>query len=492
MRRRRGGLVWPALALVLAIGGSWALSGNAPDAADRAIPEAGLALREFLAADDAGSGSAAPAFPLRVAPGERYLEDADGKPFLIQGDTAWALMAELTREEVDLYLEDRKKRRFNTILVSLIEHEFSSNAPANAYGEDPFVEDDYTRPNEAYFAHADWVLKRAAEEGFLILLTVSYLGSGGSGQGWYKTMLANGEDRLRDYGEFVGRRYRDVDSILWVHAGDYNPPNKDVVRAVAEGIAETDPGALHTAHGGRETSALDFWRGEPWLNVNNIYTAHSKKWDGLPPYLSAQKAYDEPEKLPFFLIEGVYENEHDSDARLMRMQAYYALLSGAAGQVYGNNPIWHLGSKGLYDAPVGWREALDSPSARSMTHLYDLMTALPWWELRPDRENRLLLDGLGPKEDRALAAMTADRSLALLYAPSRRSLTVDAGRFAGSTIEALWYDPADGTTFAVDGAPFETEGEVRLDTPGDNAGGFEDWVLILKGEGRSDMSALVE
>ena len=116
------------------------------------------------------------AFPLTTKPGKRYLENADGKPFLVHGDTTWSLIGDLRREDVDLYLDDRRARGFNTILVSLIEHKFSSNAPANAYGDRPFhsapfealaaLDDvvpflsfaDYSRPNEAYFAHADWVL----------------------------------------------------------------------------------------------------------------------------------------------------------------------------------------------------------------------------------------------------------------------------------------------------------------------------------------------
>src|SRR5262245_60716286 len=35
---------------------------------------------------------AAAAFPLSIKPGERYLVDAAGRPFLIQGDTAWSLI----------------------------------------------------------------------------------------------------------------------------------------------------------------------------------------------------------------------------------------------------------------------------------------------------------------------------------------------------------------------------------------------------------------
>jgi hypothetical protein len=46
------------------------------------------------------------------------------------------------------------------------------------------------------------------------------------------------------------------------------------------------------------------------------------------------------ERMPYILIEGVYENEQEATGRRLRMQAYQAVLLGAAGHVFGNNPIW--------------------------------------------------------------------------------------------------------------------------------------------------------
>ncbi|NRC55951.1 DUF4038 domain-containing protein [Mesorhizobium sediminum] len=125
------------------------------------------------------SAAWATTFPLRINDGGSYLVDADDRPFLLHGDTAWSLIAELTREEVEVYLADRRSRGFNTLVVSLIEHKFASNAPANAYGNLPFAEGRPFEPNDAFFDHARWVLSRAREEGFVVLLTPAYLGFGG-------------------------------------------------------------------------------------------------------------------------------------------------------------------------------------------------------------------------------------------------------------------------------------------------------------------------
>jgi hypothetical protein len=459
-------------------------------------------LQRANGASASGRTGAASVFPLAVRPGQRYLVDAAGKPFFIHGDAAWSLIAGLTREEVDLYLDDRRARGFNTILVSLIETRFALNAPANSYGDLPFHNQpfttftaladllpfetlrkygtlaatlfaDYGAPNEDYFAHADWVLRRAEEKGLLVLLTPSYTGYNGGTQGWYRAMIMNGADRLRQYGEFLGRRYRDFANIIWVHAGDYDPPHKDLVRAIAEGIRKFDSRALHTAHGAPETAAIEYWHDESWLQINNVYTYG-------PVCPSVLEQYARPQTMPFFLIESAYENEHEVTERRLRTQAYHAVLCGAAGQVFGNNPVWHFDGPGLYPAPGTWQQALDSRGAQSMTHLGALLEDMPWWLLEPDSDRTLLTDGIGPEDQRAVAARTSDRSLAIVYVPASREITVDLEELAGPIVAARWYDPAHGRFSSVSGSPFPTVGPRRFHPEPDNGSGPDDWVLVLE------------
>lgn len=480
---RRSVLAVSAALGAVALGRSWSL---ASEAIGRDLGPA------------AHTSGARPVFPLAVGPGKRYLVDAVGKPFLIHGDTAWSLIADLSREDVDRYLTDRRARGFNTILVNLIESRFARNAPANAYGELPFRGEpfetvaalsdllpfassrpsaadvvDYTKPAETYFAHADWVLRRAAEEGFLVLLTPSYVGWEGGSQGWYRAMAANGPERLRQYGEYLGRRYRDFPNILWVHAGDYDPPDKDLVRAIAEGIGAVDPRALHTAHCAPGTAAIEYWQGEPWLDVNNVYTYG-------PVHTAALEQYARREGIPFFLIESAYENEHGATEQRVRAQAYQAVLSGAAGHVFGNNPIWHFDGPGIHDAPVTWQEALGSRGAQSMTHLHDLLTSVPWWQLEPDLDHTLLTDGFGAEDERAVAARTADGALAVVYIPTRRPVTINLAQLAGPNVAVRWYDPADGRFSSVGGSPFPAIGSRRFNPEPANSSGFADWVLVLE------------
>jgi Protein of unknown function (DUF4038)/Putative collagen-binding domain of a collagenase len=419
---------------------------------------------------------ATPAFPLTLSPGKRYLEDTHGQPFLIHGDAAWSLIADLTQEDVDRYLEDRHARGFNTLLVSVIEHRYARNAPANAYGQAPFLTaGDFGTPNEQYFAHADWVLRRAAEKGFLVLLAPAYTGAGGGNEGWYQEMVKNGPAKLRRYGQFLGKRYAKFTNLLWVHGGDYNPPQRELVQAIAEGIQEFEPNALNTAHCAPEMAAADFWGGEPWLQVSNVYTYK-------PVYLAALDHFDQHKATPFFLIESSYENEHGSTEQLLRTQAYQAILSGAMGEVFGNNPIWHFDGPGLFRAPGSWREQLGSRGAISMTHLRVLFETMPWWTLEPDTDNRLLKDGHQSGESRAVAARSADRSIAVVYLPTIRNLTMDLRELAGPNVSMRWYDPANGQYTDIAASDFKSQEieTVMIKPRANNSSGFGDWVLILK------------
>ncbi len=436
--------------------------------------------------------AAQPAFPLAVSKRWRCLEDARGVPFLIQGDTPWSLIVQLTKPEVETYFGDRRSRGFNSLLVNLIEHHFARNAPANIFGEQPFLNGEpFGALNEAYFEHADWVLRRAAAHGFLVLLTPSYLGFGGDGEGWYQAMVAAGPEKLARYGRAVGRRYRDFTNIMWVHCGDFDPPDKAPVLAVAKGIRDEDGRALHTVHGGPETDVLDYWRGEPWIACGNVYTYG-------PVVAQAEKRFLGADRRPFFLIESAYENEHDATEQRLRTQAYQALLSGACGQFFGNNPIWAFGAQTAFDAPTGWRDALGSRGAQSMTHLHALFSTLPWWRLVPDLDEQFLQNGLGdmlrsgltqvlPKRfgrwhERAVAAVDSERSFALAYLPAGRSVLVDVGLLKGPGATARWYDPAGGVfrPAALDRVRKDVQ---ELSPPARNAAGFSDWVLLVEAQG---------
>jgi hypothetical protein len=407
-------------------------------------------------------------YPLHVEAGKRYLLDAQNRPFLIQGDSPWAIIGKLRREDVDFYFETRRQQGFNTMLIELIDYKFSANPPNNAYNDPPFTRaNDFSTPNEAYFAHAEYVIAKANEKGMLVLLTPVYMGYQGGDEGWYEVMTANGVTKLRAFGQYVANRFRAYDNIIWVQGGDYDAPDKTLARAVANGIRDVDTAGkwLQTYHGGRGTAALEFLNtsSDPWLTLNVIYTDSNT-------VVSEAYAQYAGSTMPFFLIEAGYEN-YDVDSAGVRQQAYQAVLSGAKGQVMGNVPIWPFNS--------GWQSALNSTGATTVAHLPGLFssTGIAWWNLVPDSNGTVLTSSPGTGASRAAASRVNDGSAVLVFTPVSRTLTIDMTKLAGPRVGARWFDPATGSFTTISGSPFANTGSRSIASP---AG--RDSVLVLQSQ----------
>ncbi len=410
----------------------------------------------------ADSGRAPGIFPLRVVAGQRYLVDATGAPFLIHGDSPWSLIAQLTREQIDQYLEDRRLKGFNAILVELIEHKFSSNAPNNIYGAAPFLAPgDFSTPNEAYFAHAEYAVRKAAEKGILVMLAPMYLGYEGGDQGWYQQTLTNSVAVVEEYGRYLATRFRNFENILWVHGGDFAPPKLDKVRALASAIRRVDDKWLHTFNGARSSSALGLASSEGWVSLNNIYTTTD-----VAPAAAAEYSRS---TMPFFLVEAIYENE-GADDLTVRRQAYQAVLGGATGHLFGNRPIWLMGP--------GWQAALGSPASTTLPHLRRLLEAHQWWTLVPDGR-KLLSGGFGTAPAQTTVSLASDRRFAIGYTPAVRTLTFDLAKLVGPRVRVRWYDPTNGVYSEAVGSPFKAS-SVTVRPVGTNSRGLGDWALVLE------------
>lgn len=306
------------------------------------------------------SASVAQALPaeraalFQISENHRFLIDSHGIPFLLQGDAGWSLIANTTKEEATQYLRNRRAKGFNAILVNLIEHKFAKNAPKNAYGEAPFPDvSNFAVTNERYFEHADWVIREAAKNGMVVLLAPVYLGYTGLDEGFYDEVMTNGPEKCQAYGRFLGKRYASFDNIIWVMGGDRDPGlARENVDMIAYGIRESDGRHLMSAHCHSESSPIEQYPGS-WLQVSSSYAyeiVHQRLiWD-----------FERKPVMPLFLIESVYEGEHNSSEVQIRRQAYWSVLCGEFGHVMGNFPIWSFSS--------GWQAAMDSAGANAMMH----------------------------------------------------------------------------------------------------------------------------
>ncbi len=408
-------------------------------------------------------------YPLSISPDRRRLLDADGRSFLIQGDAAWSLIANLTFEDAVRYLDDRRAKGFNTLIVNLIEHLFSRDPPRDLAGREPFTTPgNMGTPNDAYFDAAERVLDACAERGFTVLLAPCYVGYkhfrgkhlSDRLDGWNDEIVATGPDGCRVYGEYLGRRFGRFANIVWMIGGDWHPEEARAgLDAIADGIRGVGVKTLFTAHPHPEFSPIESFAGSTWLDVNVTYTygvVHRSlvaDWQRNPPW-------------PFFLIESTYEGEHNASHLQIRRQAYWSVLCGGNGHCMGNHPIWLF-----WD---GWQQALDLPGSVAMARWGSFFRALPWSEFVPDLELRLVTSGLGEARglDRVTAAKTADGRLGVAYLPVRRPIGVDLSVLAGPRISVEWFEPATGKRRS--GGTLAGDGAVTLAPPFD-----EDAALVL-------------
>jgi hypothetical protein len=414
-------------------------------------------------------------YPLKkTADAAGFLTDTNGKPFFWLGDAAWSLIAQLSREEADFYLDDRSRKGFTVVMVSLIEHKFAAHAPADKYGDLPFTGGLFTTPNEKYFAHADYVIQSAAGKGIVVLLDPIYLGYGCGDEGWCSEVGAASEDDMYKWGSWVGKRYSRFSNIVWLIGGDTDPsPVREKILAVVKGIRETDKIHLFSAHNQPGTMAVSAWAGEDWLSVNNVYN-----YDSLL-YRPLREAYDHKPAMPFFMIESTYENEHNSKPAQLRAQAYQSILCGAMGHIFGNCPVWHFGSAPAWCKANEWHTELNNDGSIGMDFFGRLMRSREWQTLMPDFGNTVIKDGFGSwgKSDYVASALTADKNTYIAYVPSARRLTVDLTAISGSKAVCWWYDPRTGQAFSQ--GIYSTLKQHSLIPPDNN-----DWVLVIDNAGK--------
>src|SRR5205085_9072920 len=176
----------------------------------------------------------------------------------------WSLIAQGTNADIDTYLNNRQQKGFNVVLVNLLEHKFATNAPRDINGDPPFTGATFTTPNEAYFAHADYVVNGAAQRGMLVLLVPLYLGYQCGDEGWCAEVQAAPASAMQSWGSYVGNRYKTANNIVWVVGGDVDPNSQaglaTKVNTFATALQQAD-GSRHliTAHNARGQMAVSPW-----------------------------------------------------------------------------------------------------------------------------------------------------------------------------------------------------------------------------------------
>ncbi|HEU5314927.1 MAG TPA: DUF4038 domain-containing protein, partial [Chloroflexota bacterium] len=337
---------------------------------------------------------------MRVSQSRRYLEH-DGRPFFYLADTSWKLLSVPTEADVDHYLRTRKEQGF-TVVMPVIATEINrgeEDEPA------AFVDRDPDRPNEAYFARVDRIVRRANKLGLWVALLPAW-GSYVGGAERDRPILDPAT--ARRYGEFVGRRYRAA-NVIWVNGGDRHVPDERLEatwRALAEGLHAGDDSGEHVMSfhppglrpEPKDSGTSGTWfHDDHWLDFNMLQTGlRFLEEDQCARYLTE---YGRVPTKPYVDGETRYENSHRNfgmpnptgpkiGAKDVRRAAYYAMLCGALGHTYGCRDVWSFNVPSdrppTRCADTHWRRALRFPGADQLKHWRTLFERYAWHDLRPD------------------------------------------------------------------------------------------------------------
>lgn len=460
--------------------------------------------------------------PLQVGGGGRLLTDAAGKPVFLLGDTAWSLALRLTREEAEQYLLTRQRQRFNAVTFVLFSPgrtELTSEL-VNAYGDAPFElvdgRPDPTRPlitsggdprdaqQYDYWDHVDQIVALTRRFGFYTIMLPTWgTGVAGSYDGKDTREIIFNAENARIYGTWLAQRYRAEPHVMWMLGGDRSAVygEKDyrpVFRALAGGLAAVAPAQLISYHPRKlAPQSADWFHDDPWLAFNS-----NQEWpENQVRNIAADWARTPPK--PTWLFEGRYEGywknkykPEDWGEWQTRQQAYQTVFAGAFGHTYGHERVFGFGQD-----QVDWKQYLDTPGARSMTHLAKLMAHFTAEELLTRSPAPSLVAGDAGKPERTksnyiVATRAAAGTKAMVYSASGRPVRVNLDRLAAGRLFASWFNPRNGnwhrpagkqassTWFARDiasgpGAP------PREFVPPTNGDG-EDWVLVLSAREMTD------
>src|ERR1035437_250924 len=217
-----------------------------------------------------------------------------------------------------------------------------------------------------------------------------------------------------------------------------------------------------------ESMTITPWPNESWLSLNNVYS-----YDSLL-YKHYKTAYNQIPAMPYYQIESAYENEHNSTPQQLRSQAYWAILSGAMGHIFGNCLIWHFGSFKTWCNATDWKNEMNNYGSVTMDYLQRLFRSRSWQTLIPDFENHVITSGYGKldSKDYVASARTSNGNTIIAYLPSKRTVTVDMSNIQGEKAKCWWYNPSNGK--AIVSGTYNNFG-FRSFTP-DSEG---DWVLVI-------------
>jgi hypothetical protein len=478
-----GGATWRARFKPDQIG-RWTWASACSDASNRGLHAQTGA---FVCVEPAGATRFEQHGPLQVSANRRFLEHADGTPFLWLSDTAWSGPLLSTDEEWAHYLRERARQGFTA--VQWVATQYLAAPDGDREGQMPYAGHQQIDINPAFYQRLDRRLDALNAAGLLgvpVLLwasTWSDEGVNNHNPGWTLP-----EDQAILLARYMVARWGAHD-VVWIlnGDGDYRGPKAERWQRIGQAVFGDRPHAPVVLHPSGMNIPTDEFRDQEWLDITGYQSGHgddeaTQQWLVAGP--PAQDWQRDPPR-PSINLEPPYENHiaYQSQQRISpfvtRRALYWSLLTApTAGVSYGGHGVWGWDdgtttpvAHPKTGVPLPWREALVMPAAKQLHILAELFGGIEWWRLRPAPELLLAQPGQALPSRTILAARADAGDLALAYTPESGTLELNLAALRPG-LAARWVNPRTGERF--DAAYAGTTDHAQFATPADG-----DWVLLL-------------
>ncbi len=437
-----------------------------------------------------GSNVLAKKTPFVVSPNKKNVvfRSNPKDAFEFVSDTAWNMVQELSRDQIEEYLDIRVSQGFTMVQFIGTGHDFG---PQRHYGWRPFDGGNFSKPrvisgpDNDWWDYIEWIIDELKERSMYAGFLPTWR------QDFHSGRIA-GEAECEAYGRFLGKRFRDQnDRIIWFMGGDL--PTRAFPlswhRALARGIAKGVSGGVEdydavfcSYHVAGRGNTLAFPPDEPFMDFDTIQSGH---WNTKPYELQSEGMIKESlaaHNKPCLDFEPMYEFIRDyATSAVVRHIIWWNVFEGAFGTSYGHGGIWHFGTYNHVGGSWVWKhpDNYKSTVAKQIGVLKKLLSCRPGASRMPD------LDPLDPStrfehHNRIYCLRDVERTYLMVYTPNGANVKIRIDRLAGSRYHAWWYNPRSGDVIDL-GTSANTGASVTFDPPDERGANYTDtdWVLIL-------------
>jgi hypothetical protein len=313
----------------------------------------------------------------RMSQGKRNVVLADGTPFLVIGDTPWAIPFRATTDQVSVYAADRQAKGFNTALLMSVQPDRYAEGPdernvpqgfARAFEDLP--EGHLNRLRPGYFQYLDSLIAILRDHEIVPVLQPVFHGFGWKG----KTVLGTTADpaEYARYCRYLVARYGAGPTFYLVSADGtgLDPGVKPGGGEIEKWDAYHQPAGIHYNPAddylapwaqGDSSKCFHFnksYQSDAWLDFQWAQTGHN----GEHLYHKVERMYDNQPVKAALNGEPTYEGMGGGKHGLGWWQGEEAwnqlMHGGTMGVVYGAATLWQWK---ITPDEAGWAEWTDQP-----------------------------------------------------------------------------------------------------------------------------------